>query len=172
MFYRTSSPSAPLPCLSFQLSTKQSRASGIADHILPLGDWFSLLGHWRANLFIQTLPSRAGELDGNKRAGLWSSKGPSRGLKGPKTVGKDQNLPIFHVLFVLLQSRWTGLSHLYHIFGKITSFIRSYIHPIIHPFVYSSIHTLIDLLTNSFIHSLFHWLMNETSYSLLEKLSI
>ena len=43
VFYRTSSPSGPLPCLSFQLTTMQSRATGIADHVLPLGDLLSLL---------------------------------------------------------------------------------------------------------------------------------
>ena len=42
VFYRTSSPLGPLPCsLSFQFKFKQSRATGIADHILPLGDLFS-----------------------------------------------------------------------------------------------------------------------------------
>ena len=39
VFYRTSSPSGPLPCfLSLQFKIMQSRATGIADHILPLGD--------------------------------------------------------------------------------------------------------------------------------------
>ena len=39
VFYRTLSPSGPLPCfLSFRFTTMQSRATGIADHILPLGD--------------------------------------------------------------------------------------------------------------------------------------
>ena len=43
MFYRTSSPSGQLPCfLSLEFSILQSRATGIADHILPLGDWFLL----------------------------------------------------------------------------------------------------------------------------------
>ena len=38
VFYRTSSPLGPLPCfLSFQFTTMQSRAMGIADHVLPLG---------------------------------------------------------------------------------------------------------------------------------------
>ena len=38
--YRTSSPSGPLPCfLSLKFTIMQSRAKGIADHILPLGDW-------------------------------------------------------------------------------------------------------------------------------------
>ena len=42
VFYRTSSPSGPLPCfLSLKFTIMQSRAKGIADHILPLGDWFS-----------------------------------------------------------------------------------------------------------------------------------
>ena len=42
VFYRTLSPSGPLPCfLSFRFTTMQSRATGIADHILPLGDLFT-----------------------------------------------------------------------------------------------------------------------------------
>ena len=41
LFYRTSSPSRPLPCfLSLQFTIIQSRATGIADHIMPLGDLF------------------------------------------------------------------------------------------------------------------------------------
>ena len=40
---RTSFPSGPLPCLSFRLTTKQSRATGIADHVLPLGDLFFIV---------------------------------------------------------------------------------------------------------------------------------
>ena len=41
VFYRTSSPSGPLPCFpSLKFMIMQSRATGIADHILPLGDWF------------------------------------------------------------------------------------------------------------------------------------
>ena len=41
VFYRTSSPSGPLPCFpSLQFTITQSRATGIADHILPLGDLF------------------------------------------------------------------------------------------------------------------------------------
>ena len=40
MFYRTSSPSGLLPCfLSLKFTIMQSRAKGIADHILHLGDW-------------------------------------------------------------------------------------------------------------------------------------
>ena len=39
VFYRTLSPSGPLPCfLSLQFTIMQSRATGITDHILPLGD--------------------------------------------------------------------------------------------------------------------------------------
>ena len=39
MFYRTLSPLGPLPCFPSLLFTiTQSGASGIADHILPLGD--------------------------------------------------------------------------------------------------------------------------------------
>ena len=41
VFYRTSSPLGPLPCLpSPTIINIQSRATGIADHILHLGDWF------------------------------------------------------------------------------------------------------------------------------------
>ena len=44
VFYRTSSPSGPLPCYpSPTITNIQSRAKGIADHILPLGDWLLLL---------------------------------------------------------------------------------------------------------------------------------
>ena len=51
VFYRTSSPSGPLPCsLSLTETIIQSRATGIADHILPLGDWFTFLpDHWSIN---------------------------------------------------------------------------------------------------------------------------
>ena len=39
VFYRTLSPSGSLPCFpSLQFIITQSRATGIADHILPLGD--------------------------------------------------------------------------------------------------------------------------------------
>ena len=39
VFYRTLSPLGPLPCfLSLQFTNMQSRATDIADHILPLGD--------------------------------------------------------------------------------------------------------------------------------------
>ena len=41
VFYRTSSPSGPLPCYpSPTITNIRSRATGIADHILPLGNWF------------------------------------------------------------------------------------------------------------------------------------
>merc|ERR1712074_436580 len=44
VFYRTSSPSGPLPCfISLHFTITQSRATGIADHILPLGDLLRLL---------------------------------------------------------------------------------------------------------------------------------
>merc|ERR1711911_455967 len=47
VFYRTSSSSGPLPCFpSLQFTFTQSRATGIADHILPLGDLF-LIGCYR-----------------------------------------------------------------------------------------------------------------------------
>ena len=39
VFYRTLSPSGPLSCfLSLHFTIMQSRAMGISDHILPLGD--------------------------------------------------------------------------------------------------------------------------------------
>ena len=42
VFYRTLSPSVPLPCfLSLRFTAMQSRATGIGDHILPLGDLLS-----------------------------------------------------------------------------------------------------------------------------------
>ena len=41
VFYRTSSPSGPLPCSTERLLlTNQQQGKGSADHILPLGDWF------------------------------------------------------------------------------------------------------------------------------------
>ena len=44
VFYRTLSPSGPLPCfLSLPFTIMQSKASGIADHILPLGDLFVII---------------------------------------------------------------------------------------------------------------------------------
>ena len=44
VFYRTSFPSGPLPCfISLHFTITQSRATGIADHILPLGDLLRLL---------------------------------------------------------------------------------------------------------------------------------
>ena len=43
VFCRTSSPSGLLPCFpSLQFTITQSRATGIADHILPLGDLLDL----------------------------------------------------------------------------------------------------------------------------------
>ena len=48
MFYRTSSPSGPLPCFfSLQFTIMQSRATGIADHILPLGDLLCMCLCWK-----------------------------------------------------------------------------------------------------------------------------
>ena len=42
VFYRTLSPSGLLPCFPLlQFTITKSRATGIADHILPLGDLFS-----------------------------------------------------------------------------------------------------------------------------------
>ena len=46
MFYRTSSPLGPLPCFpSLHFTIMQSRAKGIADHILPFGCLCSSLLH-------------------------------------------------------------------------------------------------------------------------------
>ena len=43
VFYRTLSPSGPLLCfLLLKFTIMQSRATGTADHILPLGDWFQI----------------------------------------------------------------------------------------------------------------------------------
>ena len=39
-FYRTWSPLGLLPCLPFLFTTMQDRATGIADHELPMGDLF------------------------------------------------------------------------------------------------------------------------------------
>ena len=64
VFYRTSFPSGPLPCfLSLHFTIMQSRTTGIADHILPLGDllrprfwllrprfWFLRLRFWLLRL--------------------------------------------------------------------------------------------------------------------------
>ena len=45
VFYRTLSPLGTLPCfLSLHFIITQSRAMGIANHILPLGDLFELQG--------------------------------------------------------------------------------------------------------------------------------
>ena len=44
VLYRTLTPLGPLPCfLSLQFTIMQSRATGIADHILPLGELLSSL---------------------------------------------------------------------------------------------------------------------------------
>ena len=41
VFYRTLSPSGPLPCFpSLRFTIMESRATGIVDHILPSGDLF------------------------------------------------------------------------------------------------------------------------------------
>merc|ERR1711942_308638 len=51
VFYRTLSPLGPLPCLpSLQFTIMQSRATGIADHILPLGDLFNPLPSLQADI--------------------------------------------------------------------------------------------------------------------------
>ena len=62
MSVTTSSPLGPLPCfLSFRFTTMQSRATGIADHILTLGDLFHLSLHiWHMmNRSRDTLPGWA-----------------------------------------------------------------------------------------------------------------
>ena len=51
MFDRTSSSLGPLPFISFRFTTMQSRATGIADHVLPLGDLF--FSRVNATLFNQ-----------------------------------------------------------------------------------------------------------------------
>ena len=56
VFYRTSSPSGPLPCfLSFWFTMKRSRATGIADHILPLGNLLALTYSFLQYLCIQAI---------------------------------------------------------------------------------------------------------------------
>ena len=62
VFYRTSSPLGPLPCfLSLHFTITQSRATGIADHISPLGDLLVLLllPKWFVSLCLSLLlPTR------------------------------------------------------------------------------------------------------------------
>ena len=63
VFYRTSSPSGPLPCYpSPTITNIQSRATGIADHILPLGDWFtafySVVFQWICRKLVTDLKTR------------------------------------------------------------------------------------------------------------------
>ena len=44
VFYKTSTPLGPLPCYQSPTITNiYSRAMSIADHVLPLGDWFTSL---------------------------------------------------------------------------------------------------------------------------------
>ena len=58
VFYRTSSPSGPLPCfLSLQFTVMQSRATGIADHILPLGDLVENMAVRNAKKFPRDEPA-------------------------------------------------------------------------------------------------------------------
>ena len=55
VFYRTSSSLGPLPCFPLlQLTITQSRATGIAVHILPLGD-LVILGLITAGLIAARL---------------------------------------------------------------------------------------------------------------------
>ena len=54
-FYRTLSPLGPLPCLSFQFTTMQSRGTGIADHILPLGDLLNVQQALTIPLWLQIM---------------------------------------------------------------------------------------------------------------------
>ena len=58
--YRTSSPSGPLPCLSFRVTTMRSRATGIADHVLPLGD---LLYQWNRDSYRKAIEITLGTND-------------------------------------------------------------------------------------------------------------
>ena len=54
MFYRTLSPLGPLPCLPSPTVTNiLSRATGITDHILPLGDWLIRV-LWNNSLFYSS----------------------------------------------------------------------------------------------------------------------
>ena len=70
VFYRTLSPLGPLPCfLSLQFIIMQSRAKGIADHILPLGDLFP----------VSVLPPKIRPSD------------PKSSLFDPKSGLSDQN---------------------------------------------------------------------------------
>merc|ERR1712074_523722 len=56
VFYRTSSPSGPLPCfLLLQFKIMESRATGIADHILPFGDLLDLILPYRLQISLRTL---------------------------------------------------------------------------------------------------------------------
>ena len=51
VFYRTSFPSVPLPYFPSPTFTNiQSRATGFADHILPLGDWLCI--GWQVQIFF------------------------------------------------------------------------------------------------------------------------
>ena len=53
VFYTTLSLLGPLPCFpSLQFTITQSRATGIADHILPLGDLFLPRRHLLRHSFI------------------------------------------------------------------------------------------------------------------------
>ena len=105
VFYGTLFPSGPLPCLPLpQIYNHAKQGIEYRWPYIALSRLVFFLWQWRANLYVQTQSSRAGELDGNKRAGLRSSMGPSRGLKGPKTAKKSKIL-IFLVADTQLYKR-------------------------------------------------------------------
>ena len=83
VFYRTSSPSGPLPSfLSPQFTIMQSKATGITDHILPLGDLFSLFPIYK--LFVSpSLPHRGVEeinYVNSCQCGVWQWDVGQRGM--------------------------------------------------------------------------------------------
>ena len=82
VFYRTSSPSGPLPCLSFQFTTMQSRATGIADHILPLGDLLYFIdGLIKKSKILQPDAARCGEENQMEGGGNKINRSP-KGITG------------------------------------------------------------------------------------------
>ena len=84
VFYRTSSPSGPLPCfLSLQFTIVQSRATCIADHVLPLGDLLFVILSVRSSV----RPPQA--LSGLKSA----LSGLKFTLSGLKSASQALNLP-------------------------------------------------------------------------------
>merc|ERR1711989_230454 len=69
VFYRTSSPLGPLPCLLPNCHFNvDGQSKGTADHLLPLGDWFllSFLLCWRKGDLAADFPcDRRRWLSGN-----------------------------------------------------------------------------------------------------------